>query len=317
MTNRDDFSQPARRTLAARAGGHCSNPTCRALTSGPELEGAGSIDLGKAAHITAAAPGGCRYAPDLTATERSSVENGVWLCAKCADLIDKKAKDYPVALLQEWKRSAEAAARVGLETPHLFAAGQINAHTVATVLRYKTPSKYFALRRLRTPPGMEYRQACKFRPVPGQTQITLDKSFQMVLLDASFGPSPTATAFILILQNTGSAVEPQASITLRMNGGTIWHQELQSQQRCIPLSQPTGASVTGIAGFSVTNLMPNERIYAKLLSVFPGPFHAEYFASSIAKVSTPLLYDVEFGEPELVPSPPTDPQFKKKNFPFE
>lgn len=39
-----------------------------------------------------------------------SAANAIWLCSACADLIDKDSESYPVALLEAWKRSAEAAA---------------------------------------------------------------------------------------------------------------------------------------------------------------------------------------------------------------
>ena len=107
MSKRDEFSPKVKRTLAARSGNHCSNPACRALTAGPEeQDNAGSINMGEAAHITAASPGGCRYDCTLSSTERSGIENGIWLCTLCATLIDKKEEDFQVELLREWKRHA-------------------------------------------------------------------------------------------------------------------------------------------------------------------------------------------------------------------
>jgi len=59
MSKRDDFSPSVKRLLAERSGYHCSNPSCRRLTSGPEKSYDGSVNLGVAAHIAAAAKGGC------------------------------------------------------------------------------------------------------------------------------------------------------------------------------------------------------------------------------------------------------------------
>lgn len=58
---RDDFTAPTKKRLAGRAGHRCSNPDCQTLTIGPQPGGNGTISLGEAAHITAAAPGGPRY----------------------------------------------------------------------------------------------------------------------------------------------------------------------------------------------------------------------------------------------------------------
>jgi hypothetical protein len=72
------------------------------------------VNLGVAAHITAASAGGPRYDPALTPEERSSSDNGIWLCVKCATLIDKDDPAYSVDLLREWKRDAEQAALAAL-----------------------------------------------------------------------------------------------------------------------------------------------------------------------------------------------------------
>ncbi|MBZ5796081.1 hypothetical protein K8353_38805 [Burkholderia contaminans] len=67
---------------------------------------------GQAAHICAAAPGpgAARYDPNMTPDERSSIDNGIWLCLLCARMIDLDAAKYPVELLKRWKQEAEDAA---------------------------------------------------------------------------------------------------------------------------------------------------------------------------------------------------------------
>ncbi len=75
---RDDFAQRTKDILAKRAGFLCSNPSCRALTSGPSNgTDEGTVNLGVAAHIKAAAPGGPRYDPRQTPEQRSSLTNGL------------------------------------------------------------------------------------------------------------------------------------------------------------------------------------------------------------------------------------------------
>jgi hypothetical protein len=73
------------------------------------------VNLGEAAHITAASPGGPRYDQDLSPDERVSADNGIWLCPTCAALIDRDDNRYPEAKLREWKADAEAAAALALE----------------------------------------------------------------------------------------------------------------------------------------------------------------------------------------------------------
>lgn len=107
----DDFSDPVKRALASRVGNLCSNPECRALTSGPQDDPAKAVNLGVAAHITAASPGGPRYDAELLPEERSAPSNGLWLCQNCAKLVDNDAVRFGVDLLLRWKGTAEADAR--------------------------------------------------------------------------------------------------------------------------------------------------------------------------------------------------------------
>jgi hypothetical protein len=52
------------------------------------------IDVGVAAHITAASPGGPRFDPNLSDKERASATNGIWLCQNCAKLIDNDVAQF-------------------------------------------------------------------------------------------------------------------------------------------------------------------------------------------------------------------------------
>jgi len=93
----------------------CSNPECRRLTCGPRADSSQTVNLGVAAHITAASEGGPRYDPGLTHVERSSIENGIWLCATHAKLVDNDAEKFTTALLREWKSFSEGATAEEIE----------------------------------------------------------------------------------------------------------------------------------------------------------------------------------------------------------
>jgi hypothetical protein len=114
---RDDFPESVKTQLAKRVGYRCSRPDCQRATSGPSLTTPQAVNMGVAAHITAASPGGVRYDPSLTSEQRKSYENGIWLCKYCGDLVDKDAMTYPVQLLLDWKASAEQ--RAGMEVHRL------------------------------------------------------------------------------------------------------------------------------------------------------------------------------------------------------
>ena len=82
---------------------------------GPHSDSTKAVNIGVAAHITAASEGGPRYYPKLSSEERQSSNNGIWLCQDCAKLIDTDELRFPVDLLHEWKRKAEEAAQSEIE----------------------------------------------------------------------------------------------------------------------------------------------------------------------------------------------------------
>ena len=65
------------------------------------------MNVGVAAHITAASEGFARYDARLTPEERKAPNNGIWLCSDHAHQIDHDEKAFPVELLVKWKKEAE------------------------------------------------------------------------------------------------------------------------------------------------------------------------------------------------------------------
>jgi len=112
---RDDFDQKTKDVLSKRAGGKCSNPECRRVTSAPHTNHEKAMNIGVAAHITAASVGGPRYDSKLSKEERMSANNGIWLCQFCGTLVDSDAVRYPIDLLRHWKSMAESLALFEVE----------------------------------------------------------------------------------------------------------------------------------------------------------------------------------------------------------
>jgi hypothetical protein len=65
------------------------------------------MTIGKAAHISAAAPGGPRFDPSLTSEQRRHYDNGIWMCSNHASLIDEDWRSYSSERLREMKQQAE------------------------------------------------------------------------------------------------------------------------------------------------------------------------------------------------------------------
>jgi hypothetical protein len=113
---RDDFSSRVKDALARRVALRCSNPGCRKATSGPGADPNSAVNIGVAAHIAAASPGGPRYSIRMSAAERGSIENAIWLCQNCAKLIDSDPEVFTSGVLSQWKDGAERLARLYIET---------------------------------------------------------------------------------------------------------------------------------------------------------------------------------------------------------
>ncbi|GAA3973862.1 hypothetical protein [Mucilaginibacter dorajii] len=106
--NRDNFSVETKRILGSRVAYRCCYLGCPAITIGPNTTDSQKfVNLGEAAHIHAAAPGGPRYLATMTAEQRKSIENGIWMCKKHARLIDANYGNYSAETLLQWKQSLE------------------------------------------------------------------------------------------------------------------------------------------------------------------------------------------------------------------
>ena len=92
--------------MAHRTGYRCSKPACGIPTRGAASDGDRTINIGFAAHITAAASGGPRYDPTLTRDQRRHHSNGIWLCGTHGKLVDSDESHFTVEKLLKWKRLA-------------------------------------------------------------------------------------------------------------------------------------------------------------------------------------------------------------------
>jgi hypothetical protein len=119
MSNRDEFSPKTKSAVALRAGYLCSFEGCGRPTVGPSEESPEAVTrIGRAAHISAAAPGkgSRRYLETHTPEQRTHIDNAIWLCADHADMIDRDEATYTIEILQEMKRAHEASQTKAVRT---------------------------------------------------------------------------------------------------------------------------------------------------------------------------------------------------------
>jgi hypothetical protein len=135
VATRDDFSLTTKRALAGRVGYACSNPDCRRLTGGATLgDDAKFVNVGVAAHIKAAAPGGPRYDPLQSAEERQHASNGIWLCSAHAKQIDDDPVHFTVEKLKAWKKQAEKTSALAILTLQAPDASAVQADAAAPTI---------------------------------------------------------------------------------------------------------------------------------------------------------------------------------------
>lgn len=132
---RDEFTQPTKDRVGRRAGWVCSNPECRCATVGAAEGDEDVINVGVAAHITAASPDGPRYEPSLTSEQRRHHSNGIWLCQKDAKTIDSDDKHFTVEILRTWKRDAERRSFQAIVAPEAQRDKQVAAATIDAAVK--------------------------------------------------------------------------------------------------------------------------------------------------------------------------------------
>jgi hypothetical protein len=217
--NRDDFTDATKNKLGKQVSWNCSRPGCVAPTTAATADGNGVIMIGRAAHITAAASGGPRYDFRLTPAERKSVNNGIWLCATCANLIDADESAFSEEQIREWKRTAQKRARLELVLSHARSGpgAPFGAEEIADALALVThaaQTRLETLRRIATWPR---------HPIPLDLRLVEDKashSLQAESLaavldtvdDAAVVAAPGAGKTTTMLQIASAIIERRDSV---------------------------------------------------------------------------------------------------------
>lgn len=116
-----EFSSSTKWKLGQRASLLCSNPDCRAPTSGPGKKPDTAISIGEAAHIYGAKQGSARFRSDLSEIALAEITNGIWLCRNCHKIIDNDQSAYPADVLFAWRSLHEqfVSERLGSKTDAL------------------------------------------------------------------------------------------------------------------------------------------------------------------------------------------------------
>src|SRR5713101_1411223 len=173
-----------KRRLGARVGFVCSNPDCQATTIGPATEATGTVNLGIAAHITAASPKGPRYDKNLSPRQRKSFENGIWLCHTCGKAVDADTSAHTVPQLRQWKMRAEQEARARL--------GVTRANSHFNLLP-GDQTMYINVRRFQELARRSYIHVTESPLKPGMSLLTLGGSLAAFVMENERAPKKSVS----------------------------------------------------------------------------------------------------------------------------
>ena len=109
VSNRDEFSEKTKNQIAETCGLALLGPVMPRAHSRRDSRRQGEINIGIAAHICAAAPGGPRYDEEMPTGDRGAADNGIWLCQEHPKAIDSDPKQHHALSLRDWKKQAEEA----------------------------------------------------------------------------------------------------------------------------------------------------------------------------------------------------------------
>ena len=304
--NRDEFPSQVKEVLAKRVGTLCSNPQCCTPTYGPNIEPTKGLSKGAAAHVAAAAPGGPRFDAAMTPEQRGGIDNGIWLCRSCADLIDKDPLRFTSEILRRWKNLAEERARKALERPRIVNVGDDFADTLLLVTIHKEyPAFPESVLR-----GPRRRRKVTWRAIQAHREL-LDVEVPIVA-----GPPPGPPGYgtvLLSCQNQGPGVQQFVKFGISFRGQSAIHRvEIKNERVLLSEGGQLGSS---FASFILREILPGEVMTAYLVARNDLPFDASLWTQNVGDSPEVFVYDVTIGEEEVVtPSnsqPTTHPQPSK------
>lgn len=104
---RADFPEKTKLQLAEAADHRCVRPGCARKTHFFDRSSDRYVHIGAASHDAAASANGPRPNYQLSREQLRAYENGAWLCAFCARLVDVAEHDFPYGTLSSWQYEAE------------------------------------------------------------------------------------------------------------------------------------------------------------------------------------------------------------------
>ncbi len=290
MTVRDDFSSKIKIVLANRVATICSNPECEIPTYGPHTEPTKFTNKGVAAHITAASPGGPRYAPELTPEERSAIDNAIWLCQSCAKMVDNDGDRYSVKLLCAWKHKTETRARKAIESPHIIESNIPNPGTLLLIATQENTRIFKGGELVKNGPmkGL-HRKKITISPIMAPRTLK-DQSFPIHKSSLKY---PPGTKFITIsCQNQGTSIDMNIKVKVVFEKALIRALRITKENRMQVIE---GGGRSSFATLHIPQLLPGETQTASILISSACKIEATLWSENSGDSKEIFIYEVKVG----------------------
>jgi len=230
----------------------------------------------------------------LSHEERSSIENGIWLCQSCARLIDADPERYPVHVLRHWKKQAEDRARQALEKPSLIKADDlVDSGTILLVTRqvafvpFSVPA---------APEGMVTSIAVALKPVIAPRDLKPNR-WAITLRDR---PIPEGACFLTCqVQNLGDIVDSNVRVTIRCNSAPLVLDRVWQPQRMTLIGG--GKKGSSYVDLAISTLLPNETQTATLFAKAGAEVDFKLWTDLSGASRNVFLFDMVPGGWEFVP----------------
>jgi hypothetical protein len=230
---RDDFTEDVKRILAARVGAVCSNPDCRALTTGPQNDPAKAVNVGIAAHITGPAEGGPRYNPSLSRGSVAMPLMGFGSVQTAPHSSTRMSHDF--LILRAWKtgRSIGLATPLGRQHPSARSLNLSEKRAESSL-----DSKFITLSQMNTG-----RAVTRGGPVRGSSQVQLLDCTEFFVKIGKTGQDSWSKS---IHGQWNPGVEASSA------GSAYAHRQRNSAQGCAEVTLPNSGSLQ-LTGFPATS----------------------------------------------------------------
>jgi len=232
----------------------------------------------------------------MTPEQRRSAGNGIWLCQKCAKLVDSDPR-YTKPILLYWKGQAQERARRALDNHAIANSGPEFASTLVLAARQLQNAP---LDTTKVGPSGWGMARIGFRPICAPRDLT-DIDVPIAFRD---DVPPDACLITMTCQNLGTGLDYNVKIDISFAAcPAIRAVEIRHPQRLQLIDG--GNTGSSFASFTIPALLPRETQVASIIADSRPQFDIRLWSQRSGHSPEVFVYDVMFGPTELLSKAPS------------